>query len=159
MANFAFIDGQNVHFGITALGWKLDLEKFLVYLKEHYRVSRTYYFVGYIPSNQKLYTWLRNAGYTVVLKEVTFREGGKPKGNVDAELVLQVMLDYPQYDRAVIVTNDGDFACLVRHVYDHSKLERVLSPNRSVCSALLKRAAREKLDFLEDAKRTIAYKK
>src|SRR5712664_769372 len=50
-------------------------------------------------------------------KEVTIRADGKPKANVDAELVLQAMLDYPHYERAVIVTNDGDFACLVRHLY------------------------------------------
>ncbi len=139
MANFAFIDGQNVHLGITALGWKLGLKRFRVYLEEHYRVSRAYYFVGYIPNNQRLYTALQNVGYT-------------------AELVLQAMLEYPHYERAVIVTNDGDFACLVRHLYDHGKLERVLSPNRRFCSALLKRAAREKLDFLENAKTKIAYK-
>ncbi len=158
MANFAFIDGQNVHLGITALGWKLGLKRFRVYLEEHYRVSRAYYFVGYIPNNQRLYTALQNVGYTVVFKEVTLRADGKPKANVDAELVLQAMLEYPHYERAVIVTNDGDFACLVRHLYDHGKLERVLSPNRRFCSALLKRAAREKLDFLENAKTKIAYK-
>ena len=46
-----------------------------------------------------------------------YREG-KPKGNVDAELVLQAMIDYQDYERAVIVTSDGDFACLVRYLYE-----------------------------------------
>lgn len=50
--------------------------------------------------------------------------GGKPKGNVDAELVLQAMIDYRDYERAVIVTSDGDFACLVRYLYEEGKLER-----------------------------------
>lgn len=53
--------------------------------------------------------------------------GGKPKGNVDAELVLQAMIDYRDYERAVIVTSDGDFACLVRYLYEEGKLERVLT--------------------------------
>ena len=74
----------------------------------------------------------------------------KPKGNVDAELVLQTMIEYLHYERAVIVTSDGDCSCLVRYLYERQKLERVLSPNRKHCSALLKQAAREKLDFLED---------
>ncbi len=81
-----------------------------------------------------------------------------PAGNVDAELVLQAMIDLPCYDRAAIVTSDGDFACLVRYLHHRQKLERVLSPNRTGCSALLKRAARERLDFLENAKRKIEYK-
>ena len=89
---------------------------------------------------------------------MTYRGDGKPKGNVDAELVLQVMLEYPRYDGAVIVTSDGDFACLVRYLYERAKLERVVSPNRKGCSALLKRAARERPDFLEDARRKIEYK-
>ena len=84
--------------------------------------------------------------------------GGKPKGNVDAELVLQAMIDYRDYERAVIVTSDGDFACLVRYLYGEGKLERVLSPNRKGCSVLLKRAARERVDFLEDARRKLEYK-
>lgn len=84
--------------------------------------------------------------------------GGKPKGNVDAELVLQAMIDYRDYERAVIVTSDGDFACLVRYLYEEGKLERVLSPNRKGCSVLLKRAARERVDFLEDARRKLEYK-
>ena len=67
-------------------------------------------------------------------------------------------LEYPHYERAVIVTGDGDFGCLVRYLYERQKLERVLSPNRTQCSALLKRAARERLDFLEDARRKIEHK-
>ncbi len=68
------------------------------------------------------------------------------------------MIDCRDYDRAVIVTSDGDFACLVRYLYKQGKLERVLSPNRKGCSVLLKRAAREKIDFVEDARRTLEYK-
>ena len=53
---------------------------------------------------------------------------------MDAELVLQAMIEYPHYERAVIVTGDGDFGCLVRYLYERQKLERVLSPNRRQCS-------------------------
>ena len=156
--NFAFIDGQNLNLGIADLGWRLDWKRFRVYLAEHYRVSRAYYFLGYLPENQGLYNALQNAGYTLVFKPITYRGDGKPKGNVDAELVLQAMIDYPSYRGAVIVTSDGDFACLVRYLYERGKLERVLSPGWKGCSALLKRAAREKLDFVEAARRKVEYR-
>jgi len=156
--NFAFIDGQNLHVGVTHLGWKVDWRRFRVHLAEHYRVRRAFYFVGYIPDNQAVYTRLQNAGYTLIFKPVMYHQDGKPKGNVDAELVLQAMIEYPHYERAIIVTGDGDFGCLVRYLYQHDKLERVLSPNRRQCSALLKRAARERLDFLEEARGKIEYK-
>ena len=38
------------------------------------------------------------------------------------------------------------------------KYKRVLSPNIKGCSVLLKRAAREKIDFLENAKTKLEYK-
>ena len=158
MPNFAFIDGQNLHLGITGLGWKLDWRRFRVYLGEHYDVASAYYFVGYIPDRQAIYTRLQDVGYILVFKAVTYRGDRKPKGYVDAELVLQAMIELSHYERAVIVTSDGDFACLVRYLYEQRKLKRVLSPNRTGCSALLKRAARERLDFLENAKRKIEYK-
>lgn len=156
--NFAFIDSQNVNLGVRGDGWKLDWKRFRVYLKEHYGVTRAYIFIGFLPENQALYNSLQRYSYILVFKPVTYRKDGKAKGNVDAELVLQVMIDYNEYERAVIVTSDGDFACLVKYLYDQQKLERVLSPNIRGCSVLLKRAAREKIDFLENARAKLEYK-
>jgi len=156
--NFAFIYSQNVNLGVRGDGWKLDWKRFRVYLKEHYGVMRAYIFIGFLPENQALYNSLQRYGYILVFKPVTYRKDGKAKGNVDAELVLQVMIDYNEYERAVIVTSDGDFACLVKYLYDQQKLERVLSPNIKGCSVLLKRAAREKIDFLENARAKLEYK-
>jgi len=147
-----------VNLGVRGDGWKLDWKRFRVYLKEHYGVMRAYIFIGFLPENQALYNSLQRYGYILVFKPVTYRKDGKAKGNVDAELVLQVMIDYNEYERAVIVTSDGDFACLVKYLYDQQKLERVLSPNIKGCSVLLKRAAREKIDFLENARAKLEYK-
>lgn len=157
--NFVFIDGQNLHLGFKErLGWSLDFRAFRVYLKERYGVARAYYFIGFVPKNQGPYAGLQNAGYTLVFKTV-MPGSGKPKGNVDAELVLQAMIEYPNYDRAVIVTSDGDFACLVRHLYEKGKLERVLSPTKEKCSTPLRQAARARIDFLEGARSKLEYKR
>jgi hypothetical protein len=157
--NFAFIDGQNVHLGIRALGWRIDWKRFRVHLRESYGVTRAYYFIGYVPENQGLYRDLQSRGYIVIFKPVTYQAEGKPKGNVDAELVLQAMIDFPEYEKAVIVTNDGDFHCLVRYLAEKGKLGRVLSPNRAWCSALLKRAAGPRIDFLEAARAKLEFRK
>lgn len=53
---YAFIDSNNLNLGIEALGWKLDWRKFRVYLKEKYNVSNAYLFIGYVPTNQDLYS-------------------------------------------------------------------------------------------------------
>ena len=157
--NYAFIDSQNLNLGIQRLGWKLDWTKFHSLLTERHRVSVAYLFVGYLPKYGGMYESLRRSGFTLIFKEIIEREDEKPKGNVDAELVLQAMIDFATYDKAIIVTSDGDFACLVRHLNENGKLERVLSPNRAKCSVLLKKAAQGRMRYLEDVREKIEYLK
>ena len=100
--NFAFIDGQNLNLGIKSLGWKLDYSRFRKYLSEKYSVSTAYYFVGYVAGNQPLYSELQKAGYILVFKPTIPDGDGKIKGNIDADLVLQAMVDFANYDKAII---------------------------------------------------------
>ena len=150
--NFAFIDNTNVHKGIGMLGWRLDLVKFRKLLSERYGVTKAYMFIGYIPGNQDMYRDFQNWGYTLIFKPTLPNKHGEIKGNCDAELVLQAMIDLDTYDKAVIVTGDGDFQCLVKHLRKISKLAYVISPNRQWCSILLKREARGNHVFLEEMK-------
>ena len=160
LKNYAFIDSQNVNLGIRDIGWKLDWKKFRIYLKEKYGVETAYMFIGYIEENQDLYMSLQKNGYILIFKEILKNKDGFVKGNCDAELVLQAMIDYEKYEKAVIVSGDGDFACLVRHLKKQHKLEKVLVPNIAKYSALLKKAAaNERLDYLNDLKAKLAYEK
>ena len=38
------------------------------------------------------------------------------KGDIDAELVLHAMIEFENYDGAIIATGDGDFYCLVDYL-------------------------------------------
>ena len=157
--NYAFIDGQNLNLGIKSLGWNLDFRRFRIYLKEKYRVTTAYYFIGYMPENKGLYHALGRDGYKLIFKPVITDNGGDPKGNVDANLVLQAMLDYNNYDKAIIITSDGDFYCLIEYLYKNSKLERVISPYIATCSVLLKKTAKEKILFMDNLRQKLEYKK
>ncbi len=156
--NYAFIDSQNLNLGIEDLGWKLDFKKFKVYLREKYSVKKTYLFIGYLPEYQSLYKSLQERGYVLVFKPVLKDKNGKVKGNVDADLVLQTMIDYDKYDKAVIVTSDGDFYSLVNYLYTNKKLEKVLSPDYENCSVLLRKAAKEKIIFMGNLRKKLEYK-
>lgn len=61
------------------------------------------------------------------------------KGNVDAELVLHAMIEYASYDRALIVTGDGDFYCLIDYLIQHDKLFKLMIPNRKSFSSLYRK--------------------
>lgn len=157
--NFAFIDGQNLNLSIKGMGWKLDFSRFRVYLKEKYGVVRAYYFIGYLDGNNDLYASLQEAGYILIFKPTLKNKNGLVKGNVDAELVLQAMIEYVNYKKAVIVTGDGDFSCLVKYLVSQKKLERVLIPNQGIYSCLLRRVGEGKLDFMNSLKSKLEYKK
>lgn len=60
------------------------------------------------------------------------------------------MIEYKNYDNAVIVSGDGDFACLVDYLYMHEKLLRLIVPNSKQFSLFLKHVAKEKIDALSD---------
>ena len=156
---YAFIDAQNLNMGVRDLGWKLDWQRFRVYLSHKYRVEKAFLFMGYMPENQRLYSSLQQAGFVLIFKPVLIHRDEKVKGNVDAELVLHTMIEYPNYSQAVVVTSDGDFACLVRYLREQDKLLKVISPKHDTCSVLLRNAARERMAYLEDLRGKLAYNK
>lgn len=157
--NYAFIDSQNLYKGIRDLGWQLDFKRFRVYLTHKYHVGKAFLFIGYLPENTNLYRALQDYGYTLIFKPTVPDKDGKTKGNVDAELVLHSMIEYPNYDKAVIVTSDGDFGCLAEYLYGKEKLKTVISPHYKTCSILLKKAAKEKIVFIDNLKQKLAYTK
>ena len=157
--NYAFIDSQNLNLGIQKLGWKLDYQRFRVYLAEKYGVKKVYIFIGFVVLNQSLYDRLQEAGFILKFKPTTPDADGKIKGNIDADLVLRAALELNDYDRAVIVSSDGDFYSLVQHLYDNGKLAAVLSPDIKNCSTLLKQVAKEKIWFMNELRGKLEYKK
>ena len=158
MKNYAFIDAQNVHLGIKSLGWKIDWKKFRVYLKDKYEISKAYMFLGFMPDNQKLYSHLQESGFILIFKPLVFNEDGTVKGNCDADLVLNTILMINEYNKAVIITSDGDFYSLVKHLYENNKLEMVLSAYVKTCSKLLKAEAKERINYMNNLKGKIGLK-
>lgn len=136
-ANYAFIDSQNLNLGVRSLGWRLDYKKFRLYLKNKYNVQKAYLFIGQLAGNEKLYLYLQEAGYILIFKPTVETKDGIVKGNVDAELVLHAAaIQYKNYSKAVIVSGDGDFTCLVEFLDERQKLLYVLTPNRHYSSLL-----------------------
>ncbi len=150
--NYAYIDGANLHCALNELGWRLDYQKFRVLLSEKYSVQYAYIFIGLIDKYKDLYKYLQECGFILVFKEVIYDGNGKAKGNCDADLVLQVTRDAcgNKFDKAVLVSSDGDYVSLVKFLLEEKKLSVILSPNREKkCSILLKRT-NAPITYLDD---------
>lgn len=159
--NYAFIDGANLHRGVESLGWKMDYGRFRVWLSEKYGVKLAYLFIGLIPKYKELYKYLQESGFMLVFKEVVYDGDGRPKGNCDADLVLQAARDTYEnkFAKAIIVSSDGDYASLIKFLKEREKLEIILSPhNKSLCSILLKRTGAP-IAYLDEQKRILRVQK
>lgn len=144
---YAFIDAQNLHQSSKHWGWKLDYTKFREYLRTEFNATIAYLFMGYIQENQEIYSNLQKQGYILVFRE-TSEIDEHIKGNCDVELVMQAMLDYNEYEQAVVVTGDGDFTPLIRHLNNNGKLKNLLIPNRESFSKWLTKTAKGKMTFI-----------
>lgn len=82
---------------------------------------------------------------------------GSAKGNVDAELVLHTMIEWDNYDKALIVTGDGDFYCLVEHLVTNEKLLKLMIPNKQKFSSLF-RGMMPHIIFMNNLRNMLEYK-
>ena len=159
--NFAYIDATNLYKAIKGLGWNLDYKRFRVWLTEKYGIKRAYIFIGLISKYKDLYTYYQESSFTLIFKEVVYDGSGKPKGNCDADLVLQAVRDTYEnnFEKAVIVASDGDYAGLVKFLQGRDKLEIVLSPSlEKKCSVLIKRTG-AKIAYINDQRSILEVRK
>ncbi len=178
---FAFIDSQNLNVSVQKLGWKVDWQKFRDFLRKQYGVTEAFMFIGYVPEFEDMYDQLHETGYSIVLKQTfdmtrpqaelldeadkkTLDMKDKPddeekkpvKGNVDADLVLWAMKELPRYDKAIIVSGDGDFFSLVEYLESQHKLLKILTPN-SHYSSLYNRYD-SFVERIDEHKKQLAYR-
>src|SRR5581483_11634014 len=164
--NYAFIDSQNLNVSVQKYGWKMNWKKFRQFLATKYDVEKAYMFIGYVPQHEDIYEKMHQAGYAVVLKptfdmsrpgaEELAAKSDKPvKGNVDADMVLWAMKEMKNYDKAVIVSGDGDFFGLVEYLAQEGRLHRILTPTGQYSS--LFHQFDSYIDRIDNSRRELAY--
>ena len=159
--NLAFIDGQNLHLGTIDNDWKVDLYKFRIYLKDKYSVKEAYYFLGYVDEiQQDLYNNLQKAGFIVLFKEHNSHLKAQKKGNVDTDIVFEIMKNLidSNFDKIVIVSGDGDYKKVVDYLISKEKFKKMIFPNKKFASSLYKKLGSEFYDYIENIKSHVEYK-
>ncbi len=143
--NFAFIDGQNLYMATAKREtdpWKINLVRLRVYLSHKYSVTKAFYFLGYLDeSQQSLYESIQSAGFILLFREHTSLMLGKKKGNVDSDIIFQIMkkLYYREpFDKVVLVSGDGDYKQLVDFLILENRFGKIIFPDGKRASSLYK---------------------
>lgn len=139
LRNFAFIDGQNFHLGME---YKIDFERFRIYLHDKFHIKYAYYFLGVLkPQYQSLYSKLQEAGFVLIFREHLEQQATNKKGNVDTDIVFEMMksLIERDVDKLLLVSGDGDFKKVVDYLIEKDKFLKILFPNQKKASSLYKK--------------------
>ena len=145
IANYAYIDGQNLYMGTTMadVPWRIDLARFRVYLRQKYHVEKAYYFLGFVQDeHQDLYDEIQEAGFILVFREHSSVMVGKKKGNVDTDIVFTIMKKMYRkeaFKNIVLVSGDGDYKILVDFLIEEKRFEKILFPDQKKASSLYKK--------------------
>jgi uncharacterized LabA/DUF88 family protein len=108
-----FIDGNNLFHAARSAGVEIDYAKLLNFLRGESPLLRAFFYTGVderAERQQGFLLWMRRNGYRVVQKELkTFPDGTK-KANLDVEIAVDMLSLVGNYDTAILVSGDEDFA-------------------------------------------------
>ena len=156
MGNFAFIDNQNLYMATTKNAsepWKLDMQRLHEYLKKKYKCDVIYLFMGAYKQDQTWrYTEYQKIGYVLIHREHGETLKGKKKGNVDTDIVFQVMHDLVEernLDKVVLVSGDGDYKRMVDYPIKKDRFEMILLLCKERASSLYKAISNKHYAYLD----------
>ena len=132
-----FIDGSNLHHAQKVNGWRIRFEKLKKYFMQFGELIGLYYFTPSPPFHQteivKKYRNFKKAliylGYTVKDKELkeikTVNKNGQvkilKKANLDPEMIWWMSKTSRDFDIAIIIAGDSDFAPILEDMITQGK--------------------------------------
>lgn len=123
MKTYAFIDASNIIYGARAEGWFIDQKKLFDYIKRKFKISKAFFYFGKDDNNKKQEGFLKKLesfGFTLRVKQIK-HYGKRQKANCDVDLTMDMLLLKDKYERAVVLTGDGDFLPLFEHLKKNKK--------------------------------------
>jgi len=91
MSIYAFIDASNLFYGgEKSLGWKIDYQKLLIYLKDKYKISKALYFGG-VEIHDFEFNYLKNETVPVEELEKYLTKTIKDQGDKMSEATLLLL--------------------------------------------------------------------
>ena len=125
-----FIDGANLYYSQKQNGWKIELKKLKGLLQKEAAIKVFNYYQA-VPSKndpaykptQKYITNLKESAKlrTKPLKYIKSGNRVIKKGDVDVEIVLDVVRNLTRLDLIILVSGDSDFVELKNYILENNK--------------------------------------
>lgn len=155
ITTYAFIDASNLFYGgEKSLGWKIDYQKLLAYLKKRYGVERAYYFGGIDKRDAKkaaFYSKLRKFGYKLYLRPVkTYKQSDgtiKRKANCDVDMTLHLAKRRKSFDNVLVLSGDGDFLPVLKYLRESGKKVIIMARGHRTAKEIKRFAKGDFRDF------------
>ena len=153
-----FIDGSNLYSTVKHLDFDIDYQKMLTLFREKGRLIRANYYTALVEEAdyapiRPLVDWLDYNGYHCITKPAIFqvdRDGRRhTKGNMDAEMIVDMLQMAPHIDHYIIFTGDGDFRASVEAVQKQGVRVTVVSSRVTKPPMLADELRRQCDDFIE----------
>jgi uncharacterized LabA/DUF88 family protein len=141
-----FVDGANMFYTQKkGLGWFFDPAKLLKVLLSHDELTDAYWYMGVKhppdPRDENFVRFLSYAGYAVRkkdLKTIYDIESGEKtqKANLDVEIVMDMFNTIENYDKAILLSGDGDFERALELLRSRGKQICVVSTQNWIAAEL-----------------------
>lgn len=114
-----FVDVQNMYYSAKNLyNTKVDFTSLLDKAVQNRHLVRALAYVikADTPDESNFFEALQKIGYEVKIKDLKTYYGGAKKGDWDMGIAIDALKIAPKIDVAVLVTGDGDFQVLAKHL-------------------------------------------
>lgn len=159
MRTAIFVDGANLAGASRALGFFLDFRKIIDWVESEHELIRAYYYTAIVEDDdgqemlRGLRDWLEYNGWQVVKKPAKqFQQADgkiKLKGNLDVELVVDMLRIAPKLEQIILFSGDGDFRYAVQAVQDLGCKVVVVSTIRTQQSMIADELRRQADKFVD----------
>lgn len=116
-----FVDVQNIYYTTRdAFKRSFDYRQFWQYLSQqgNVEIANAYAIASNNDGQRKFQDALRHIGFEVKLKPFIQRSDGSAKGDWDVGITIDIMEASSDLDVVILLSGDGDFELLMRHVKD-----------------------------------------
>ena len=147
-----FIDGGNLYHTAKKLNFKVDFLRLRdFFIPEDSELFQAYYYTAFDSTQgfiMRILDYLRYNNFIVVTKHVK-KFPMMMKGNLDVELVIDMITNLDHFDTAILISGDGDFTRCVEELQKHGKKVQVVSTEKTVPPLLAQELKNQADVFIE----------